>query len=243
MNVNLPEFLYKFLPLNTLFDVTITDKNGKKRPKNGFDALEEILVNNRIFYSKAESFNDPFEFDGVRLRAHKDDEKGEVGCKLLKRCGIISFSSQNENILMWSHYADSHRGVALRFRGEPDHFYSEGNQGRVIRVTYGNKIIEKSNTVFSDHNGIFEKMSRKACCWKYEQEYRVFKVPSTFHSDDATGIHPFNSRLIDAIFLGLRVGEEEQDKIVELAKFASHKIDLYKSIKNISNLKLDFEKI
>lgn len=59
MKVRLPESLYKFLPLDKKINEEIHDSDGKVRFKNGFDAIEDILVKNRIYYSKPRYFNNP----------------------------------------------------------------------------------------------------------------------------------------------------------------------------------------
>ena len=43
------------------------------------------------------------------------------------------FSKRNDSILMWSHYADSHKGVCFEFDYESPYFYD---------VLYENKIPE-----------------------------------------------------------------------------------------------------
>lgn len=231
------------MPINIEFDVPISVAGKKTRLKNGFDALKEIVAENKIYYSKAETFNDPFEFDGVMLNYGNDDQEKQVGYSLLNRSGIICFSSQVKNTLMWSHYADSHRGVALRFKCEPDPFFSTGTEGRVVQVTYGDDIIFKNQSVFHDSDGIFEKFSRKACCWSYEEEFRVFKVPTSYSADDAAGIQSFNSNIVDAIYLGLRASDETINRIRKIINNSSHEILLYKSSKSKSHLFIEFEQI
>ncbi len=240
MNVNLPEYLYKFHPLNSKFNEKIRENGVEERSKNGFDALEDILVNNKIYYSKPKYFNDPFEFDGVILKISQNDENRKSAYDLLHRFGFISFSQQNNNILMWSHYADAHRGVCLRFKCIEDSFYSENGSGRIVEVEYGDTIIEKS--ILSNNSAVFGKMSRKACCWSYEEEFRIFKVSSTVKADDACGNYSFNSKLVDAVYFGLKT-EGDKQKVIKIIDSAKHKIELYQAVKNKTHLKIDFEEI
>jgi len=232
MEVKLPNFLYKFLPLNKTFDEKIHESDGTVRCKNGFDAIEDILVNNKIYYSKPKYFNDPFEFDGVILKFVNGDNNRKIAYDLLHRFGFISFSSRNDNILMWSHYADAHRGVCVRFKCVEDPFFDEDGAGRVVKVEYGNKIVEKENSILSDRRAVFEKMSRKACCWSYEREFRIFKVPSSVKSDDAYGNHNFNSTLVDAVYFGLKTEDSEKIKVRGIIDSAKHEISVYKAVKN-----------
>lgn len=35
---------------------------------------------------------------------------------LIQRCGVLCLSSLKDNIVMWSHYADHHKGIVLGFK-------------------------------------------------------------------------------------------------------------------------------
>lgn len=43
------------------------------------------------------------------------NEIAEQVNELSKTAGIVCFSATNDNILMWSHYADQHNGVVIGF--------------------------------------------------------------------------------------------------------------------------------
>lgn len=68
--------------------------------------LMDVLFNDEIKASIPAECNDPLEF----LPAFDGQQNSERA-----RGGFISFSSHFSSSLMWSHYADSHRGVCLRF--------------------------------------------------------------------------------------------------------------------------------
>lgn len=283
MNVVLPEHLYKYLPLRIEFDEKI-EYRGVKRQKNGFDALADILINNKIYYSKPRYFNDPFELDSVILKLSENEKEkirkrtidhliksGELfiapenkeiitvcseddfhesaieyhnrKSNLFNRCGFISLSRSNKKTLMWSHYSDSHRGVCLRYKCIDDSFYSQNGSGRVIEVKYDDRIITKELNLVSNNFPVFEKISRKACCWSYEGEFRVFKVPSKQKADDTFGNHFFNSQLVDAVYFGLKTCDDDKQKVINIIRSAKHKINLYQAIKHKTKLKIEFIKI
>lgn len=39
----------------------------------------------------------------------------EATAEVMNGCGILSLTKTNNDILMWSHYADSHKGICLEF--------------------------------------------------------------------------------------------------------------------------------
>ncbi len=69
--------------------------------------LYNVLAEDRMKVSVPERCNDPLEF----LPA-KDDENQTP---TREEGGFISFSSVDDNPLMWAHYADAHKGVCLQF--------------------------------------------------------------------------------------------------------------------------------
>lgn len=283
MNVYLPEHLYKYLSLNIQFSEKIEDE-GVIRSKNGFDALRDILVNNKIYYSQPRYFNDPFELDAIVLRLsenernkilertvddlvrsgaiYKDLDNKEiitVGSEedfveseieyhnritnLFHRCGFISLSRYNDTTLMWSHYSDAHRGVCLRFKCIEDNFYSQNGLGRVVEVSYRDEILTEEINILPVNHAVFEKISRKATCWEYEQEFRIFKVPTNRKADDTFGNHVFNSSLVDRVYLGLKTTDEDKQKIIKIIQSAKHQIDLFQAVKSKKELKIEFEKM
>ena len=68
----------------------------------------------RIKISRYEDLNDPFEL----LAGEMSETKLRQAVSAMKKFfhdtkGIISFSRNWENPVLWSHYADKHRGMAL----------------------------------------------------------------------------------------------------------------------------------
>ena len=84
-----------------------------------------------------------------------------------QRRGFISFSRLYASLLMWGHYADKFRGVALAFEVL--------DASKIIDVRYicerfelGKK--ERENPSMDDFENL---ISRKDWCWAYEQECRT----------------------------------------------------------------------
>lgn len=72
--------------------------------------LWDLLGKDEIKVSLPEECNDPLEFrSATQNRSDGNRSDSQLGG------GFISFSEKYDNPLMWSHYADSHKGVCLRF--------------------------------------------------------------------------------------------------------------------------------
>jgi hypothetical protein len=79
-----------------------------------------ILKNKSIWFSAAECLNDPFEFGFYCPEMHIngvpiDAASFENAVRTMKRMGVLSLSEINDNILMWSHYSESHTGFCIEF--------------------------------------------------------------------------------------------------------------------------------
>jgi len=125
-------------------------------------ALDD-LKRGRIKLSEVDKLNDPFELwcsaqadRQVRavLRKWKKEMAGEVG--------ILCFSKGWRNPVLWSHYADSHRGICLGFDVIEDRLL------RPVRYV-------KQRTPFTlppAKEAISELLFTKYWDWSYEQEWR-----------------------------------------------------------------------
>src|SRR5438309_1529951 len=74
------------------------------------------LRNRRLKVSLLEDLNDPFELLGARL--DRWGQRKQIHAwreKLAASSRLLCFSRTYMNSLMWSHYADKHRGICLAF--------------------------------------------------------------------------------------------------------------------------------
>ncbi len=75
----------------------------------------EAIRNSRLKIARIGELNDPFEFLGLALK--RKDRKVMKTWKedMNARYGIICMSDNWMHPLLWSHYADKHKGMALGF--------------------------------------------------------------------------------------------------------------------------------
>ena len=95
--------------------------------------------------------------------------------------GIACFSEHKTDIMMWSHYADGHRGFCLEFDTKIEPFTT------ALQVRYGDKFPSiPPALLFADHtkghrdsdNDLLLQafVLTKAPCWSYEREWRVMHM-------------------------------------------------------------------
>lgn len=108
----------------------------------------------------------------------------ETGCNL----GVLCLSSDPKNVMMWSHYADNHEGLVLRFDSRHMAHQTSGEL-RCFQVNYDRffprlpEYIAALRGMKNGDNLTFNKLffCRKSRDWKYEKEWRFFaNQPGSF---------------------------------------------------------------
>jgi hypothetical protein len=124
-------------------------------------ALEDI-EKRRIKISEIDHLNDPFELWCVsqkdrKLRVALRGYKNEMH----KQYGVLCFSKHWHNPVLWSHYADKHRGMCLGFEVEA---------ARLQAIAYVTKrpILRLPPNQADANQLLFTKYRD----WKYEEEWR-----------------------------------------------------------------------
>lgn len=109
----------------------------------------------------------------------------------LHRFGIISMTENPRNLLMWSHYADEHRGVVVELYNSEDTFRHSENEfhscrlssKEAVRVIYDQNRPSKNipdECIFSVYDDAFFRHFAlvKSDNWMYEKEHR-FIIPTS----------------------------------------------------------------
>lgn len=169
-----------------------------------------ILINKEAWFSPAHRFSDPFEFrfaleekhlDGVPINIESVDNARKDSIKL----GIFCLTETNDNILMWSHYADGHRGFCIEFER------SETNE--LGGATCVPVIYPEDNTVpkfklkeLTERKAFSRLATTKAKLWVYEREWRMIS------RDPGGGLYPIPGRISSIIF-GFRMTPQSKTTI------------------------------
>jgi hypothetical protein len=107
------------------------------------------------------------------------DDVAKFQSDLAAEYPMLSLTGKRNNLLMWSHYADSHRGFVIGFDSDNPFFHREKPRTMtpLDEVTYSNKRpvmppFEKSNP-----ENAYEMFLTKSEEWAYEEELRMFAQP------------------------------------------------------------------
>lgn len=130
------------------------------------------LADQKLWFSKYKKLNDPFECSYVN---ESNDSSID---SFLKTINVCCFSKIYNNLLMWAHYADAHKGICLEFAIEDENYrqsffgveYSDKKPviGKIRRFDDGALKMDIDN-----EGKIFRVKSKE---WQYEQEVRAIRI-------------------------------------------------------------------
>lgn len=90
--------------------------------------------------------------------------------------GVLALSEKCDDLLMWAHYAQNHKGLVIGFDSEHRYFHQQlgpSDEFRYVRkVRYSKGRPNIRLTTIEDLTGIFLTKSED---WKYEDEWRVMR--------------------------------------------------------------------
>jgi len=192
----------------------------KTLKKLGYSSIREL-----ISFRVTEIINNPFTHE-KEIRSWFDE--------LFKNMGVCSFTKNNKDILLWSHYADKHLGVCLKFESKNDQDFFKNP----IPISY--------ETSYPDYNFInnFDKardilVGTKYKLWSYEEEIRLIKEINI-----NTNKFQFNKSALTDIFFGLNCSNESIKSIKELTDKKKYKnIKFHKAVKKSKYFAIDFKEI
>lgn len=159
----------------------------------GIEELDGITSSEIISqYRDAKSINKPYHlFDHVFVDKVRS---------ILNQYRILCFSENWNNIQMWSHYADNHKGVVVEV--DPAMFLN--TQSQLIKVRYVQNypsISDVLNAFKAGHMAVVNLVaSRKQSGWDYESEWRLIVHHDDTLNDEFIAI----GSVIKNIYLGVK---------------------------------------
>jgi hypothetical protein len=143
----------------------MTDLLYKYRSLDNFKNFIDIILKNRLYAAKYKDLNDPME---GQYYYQKGELNNSIRNKLLEDKGdlrLCSLSKVKDNQLMWSHYTNGQRGVAIGLRIDDSQY--------IVKPIKYNGLASIRNQDFNDQTAI-EILSHKLEVWNYETEVRAF---------------------------------------------------------------------
>jgi hypothetical protein len=166
--------LYKFLPARpSFFENLLLRASSKHSLNDPFEAKPSASFWADLFtYTKNDRFGGTKEEIIKYLQKQPPYSRwSELGVSLFYEYGIISLTETKDNLLMWSHYADQHRGMVIEFDVSHPFFCSTHSEnaltGNTRRVLYRKERLNE----LGDY--LLEPYFHKSDEWAYEKEHRL----------------------------------------------------------------------
>ncbi len=132
--------------------------------------------------------------------------------------GIVSLTSNEKHILMWSHYADSHKGLCFGFETcigkelhlhfkEPLRYYP------AYPVEYQLELPSQVNMFSEDRENLVKFLKTKHLDWQYENEYRLI-IPTEKYQGMRN--MKFEKHILKKVIFGLDISSDNKKMIKEI---------------------------
>jgi hypothetical protein len=196
----------------------------------------ESIVDPSLYFASPATLNDPFDcrlkldnFLGKaiplakgRTKLHLEWVKSNTGFEKweskFNSVGVCAFSLCSSETLMWSHYADDHKGACILYR-IPESFILD-NKNKIIGVdvvTYNDDAIMgilATMATVSPFEFIQELtksyLTTKSPSWKYENEARIIR--------EEPGLLRIPGEFVQQVCFGLQTAQADIDLISKLTR-------------------------
>ena len=216
------------------------------------DYTRRLIRDARIYYAAPGQLNDPFDcdicvtVDGEAVAAHglRAERAGEVkaftekwlrdvGNKIL---GVLSLCRVNDDVQMWSHYADGHAGVCLEF-------YFEATEP-LHEVRYSN---ERPGFHFADFDeltrdparfpkSVIDVLTTKAVQWAHEQELRCIDFCGP-------GEQPMPANMLVGVIFGCRTSDGDKAMVRDWVASSGQRPHFYQARQRDGSFALEIERL
>lgn len=219
---------------NNLFIYFFKDEKNYKDMENSFLQMlgdKEIIAPREYLQFVYEYF----EYDGSFFDFYECVKQTYIEKQpIVSLCHRVTcFSEKNDSIIMWSYYADNHKGVCLEYT--PSLLNDMEIYNSIQKVNY-NRIQKNivSNCIDTDYVNMM--YFNKASCWKHEKEWRIVLKENVerLYFPCLTGIY------LGVNFRDEHNGDEKFIRIINAIQNSKNKIGLYEAVPDNNMYKLNF---
>lgn len=204
--------------------------------------IEQYLINDgwsaqarKLKFKELDKKTEPFELEGPTSH-------------LLDSTGLLCLGSEWTNMLLWSHYANHHRGFCIGFHSNIDVFQV------AFPVHYGDNFPIIVRPHDDDDATLRKSFLIKQRCWEYENEWRIIKRKLSvieqaqemyrydkFPQDqvrlltehNGPTLYRFDKKAIAEITFGLNISSQDEAFILHEVNASGLNIPVYKISKSI----------
>ncbi|OFO51071.1 hypothetical protein HMPREF3027_08770 [Porphyromonas sp. HMSC077F02] len=199
----------------------------KYRSLKDLERFLDIILNKRLYGAVYTELNDPMEGKFNKTNIPKKDLNGIYEeLRRTRICSLMRKEDSNfpDDFLMWSHYADGHRGCCIELE-----LTGSYNQSWTVNdVTYMHQLPIIANP---PHQRIAKIITTKADLWKNEKETRAYR---TYDPGKVNTLSPYYHIKLNSVYLGKKLNKKERDFYHQIIKAIDSNIQIYRIIDNQS---------
>jgi hypothetical protein len=158
-----------------------------------------------------------------------------------EQVGILSLCDSPENMLLWAHYGDEHRGAVLELDIR-DMINSREKPGEIQVLSKVNYSDERVDYI-ARGLPLWMTLAYKSAAWAYESEWRLFKSLSALRQkSEVVFVADLPPSAIKKVIFGARaVGLDEEAAVTLIQQSADHQhIEIEKAMFSSGLVGLDF---
>lgn len=160
--------------------------------------------------------------DCLRDKKYLDANAEEARRHIVDKTAILSLAADPTQILMWSHYADSHKGCCLEFSTQHLPFKCACKVSYSARYPNVNFFeVNDSNDDRKNAKFVETLFLRKAKLWKYEKEWRVL--------GDKPALYLYEPTALTGIIFGYCMTPEDKDIVRRVVEKRNPPVQLYQA--------------
>lgn len=232
--------------LNIIIEKILKDSSIKNMPLNNY----EKIINSKNPKDELEKWvyedneNPKLDFEEFSLKINESLKKTMKTClsklinQIKNKTFVLSFSEENTLNTMWSHYADSNKGICIEYDFYDCNFINLLNFCHKTKYLYDTDYREHTEDLHNIpdtfiYNFSVEPFLRKTFDWKYEKEWRFILPDFSYLINLSKKIGEKQFLKLPkpkAIYLGIFTEEKDKKLIKDICN--KREIDLYQMKKS-----------
>ncbi|MBY6900205.1 DUF2971 domain-containing protein [Clostridium botulinum] len=200
-----------------------------------FANIEKSIENDKDYKNLIQQYDTSIINDVYNdLKEKSENELDDYSkSKINKNIYVSCLSERNDSILMWSHYANKHRGICIEYNFKD--FYDKCKT--IFPVIYTNRFEDHITVVGQENKSILFAIT-KAEDWRYEKEWRVIRINELDKHEKGISMQVIKP---SAIYMGCEISKKDEASIKDIV--IEKNIDLYKMKLSRNSFELDPERI
>ena len=128
-----------------------------------------------------------------------------------EKCGIFTMSEKRDDLLMWPHYADCHRGICLEFKTNDGKLFDRD----LLEVHYQKTYLNLSVYDKPDLDWVRKYLSTKS------EEWRIIYIK--------TGLQSYQPEELSGVILGACISNEDRELVLKWISERNYKPKSYRA--------------